>query len=142
MTAGISEQLLNKQLEQLSELETLLKEEREVLTKQDPKALLALTEQKEQLLISIENFDKTIGNNQQFLADKQQGLVDAQLEEVKALLMRCQELNEVNGQIINHSQVAVERVKTRLLERHSKNSMTYDAKGKKSAGLSSIGIKA
>jgi flagella synthesis protein FlgN len=142
MTVSTSTQLLSKQLEQLAALETLLKEEKEVLTKHDPKALTELTERKEALLKAIEAFDANIGKNEQFIADRKAGLIEAPLNEVQAALARCQELNLVNGQIINHSQLAVERMKTTLLERHSKSSMTYDSKGKKSAGLSSLGIKA
>lgn len=142
MTAGTSQQLLAKQQQQLESLEQLLKEEREVLTKHDPKALTVLTERKTTLLAAIEAFDANIGKNSQFLADKQAGLIEEPLATIQETLVRCQELNAVNGQIINHSQLAVERMKTSLLERHSKSSITYDSKGKKSGGLSSLGIKA
>lgn len=142
MVTSTSEQLLAKQLEQLFALESLLQDEKEVLTKHDPQALVALTKNKEALLAAIESLDTNIGQNQQFLADKQDGLVDDKLAEIQEALIRCQELNLVNGQIINHSQLSVERMKTTLLERHTKNSMTYDSKGKKSGGLSSLGIKA
>ena len=108
----------------------------------NPTTLIELTEQKQQLLADIEAFDKTIGTNLQFLADKKEGLVDKELETVAQRLAECQELNIVNGQIINHSQLAVERMKTSLLERHNKASITYDSKGKKTGGLSSLGLKA
>ncbi|WP_448213141.1 flagellar export chaperone FlgN [Colwellia sp. MEBiC06753] len=142
MTPSTSQQLLAKQLEQLHALEALLIQEKEVLQQHSPAALIELTNQKEALLLAIEKFDNTIGNNQQFIQDKKQGLIEQPLAEVQAALAKCQELNLVNGQIINHSQLAVERMKTTLLERHSKSSMTYDNKGKKSAGLSSLDIKA
>ncbi|REL30308.1 flagella synthesis protein FlgN [Thalassotalea euphylliae] len=142
MSSSVSQQLLNKQLEQLTALEQLLNDEKELLTQRDPEALNTLTEQKKVLLEAIEGLDANISKNPQFLADKAQNLLDDSLEEIQATLLRCQELNVINGQVITHSQLAVERMKTTLLERHNRSSMTYDNKGKKHAGLSSLDIKA
>ncbi|NMP32868.1 flagellar protein FlgN [Thalassotalea sp. M1531] len=142
MTESASHQLLNKQLEQLHALESLLAEEKEALTKHNPEVLSAITTKKHELLLAIESFDANIGSNLQFIEDKKQGHLDNKLAEIQEVLKHCKELNEVNGQIIHHSELAVERMKNTLLERHSKSTMTYDAKGKKSAGLSSLDIKA
>jgi len=142
MAACASQPLLDKQLEQLVSLESLLKEEKNILTKHNPDALNAITEKKEALLNAIQSFDLELSSNMQFLEDKKQGLVEESLTAIQEALSRCQELNEVNGNIINHSQLAVEKMKTTLLERHNKSSITYDNKGKKSAGLSSLNIKA
>ncbi|REL26018.1 flagellar protein FlgN [Thalassotalea euphylliae] len=142
MTASASQQLLNKQLEQLQSLLQLLADEKVLLTQRDPEALNALTQQKQTLLLAIESLDANIGQNPQFLADKQQGLLAEPLQQIESTLAECQALNQVNGQIIAHSQLAVERMKTTLLERHNRSSMTYDNKGKKHAGLSSLNVKA
>ena len=142
MTASASQQLLNKQLEQLQSLRQLLEDEKVLLTERDPEALNALTQQKQTLLLAIEGLDANISQNTQFLADKQQGLLAEPLQLIQSTLAECQALNQVNGQIIAHSQLAVERMKTTLLERHNRASMTYDNKGKKHAGLSSLDVKA
>ena len=142
MTASASQQLLNKQLEQLQSLRQLLEDEKVLLTERDPEALNALTQQKQTLLLAIEGLDANISQNTQFLADKQQGLLAEPLQLIQSTLAECQALNQVNGQIIAHSQLAVERMKTTLLERHNRSSMTYDNKGKKHAGLSSLDVKA
>ncbi|MFD2168111.1 flagella synthesis protein FlgN [Thalassotalea euphylliae] len=142
MSQPSSADLLAQQLSQLSALETLLLAEKEVLQKNDADRLVALTEEKSTLLKSIEEFDASLATNQQFLADRKGGLLENEMAQIQAALTKCQELNEVNGQIINHSQLAVERLKTSIIERHNKSSMTYDSKGKKSAGLSSLGLKA
>lgn len=142
MTASASQQLLNKQLEQLQSLRQLLEDEKVLLTERDPEALNALTQQKQTLLLAIEGLDANISQNTQFLADKQQGLLAEPLQLIQSTLAECQALNQVNGQIIAHSQLAVERMKTTLLERHNRSSMTYDSKGKKHAGLSSLDVKA
>lgn len=137
-----SEQLLAKQYTQLTALETIIVEEKSILQQHDPEALLKITADKNQLLIDIQTLDQHISINQQFAQDKAAGLLTKPLSEIATLLESCQTQNQVNGMIIQQSQLAVERMKTSLLENHSRSSITYNNKGKKSGGLSSIGIKA
>ncbi|WP_448563661.1 flagellar export chaperone FlgN [Thalassotalea ganghwensis] len=136
------QQALKKQLEQLQQLLSLLDKEREVLTQSAPEKLVELSEQKNNLLVAIESLDKQIEQSVQFRKDKANGLFEQQLAEIEACLLKCKEQNTINGQIIEHSQLAVERMKTSLLQNHNKSSLTYDNKGKTSGGLSSLGIKA
>ena len=63
MTASASQQLLNKQLEQLQSLRQLLEDEKVLLTERDPEALNALTQQKQTLLLAIEGLDANISQN-------------------------------------------------------------------------------
>jgi flagella synthesis protein FlgN len=135
-------QLLNQQKEQLQQLETLLVSEREVLKQQKPALLTELTSEKNDLLLSIQSLDKDLGKNFEFLKEKSEGLHQTTLDQIKTLLLHCKEMNLVNGNVIQQSQLVVERLKTSLLDNQSKSSMTYDSKGKKSGGLSSLGIKA
>ena len=110
-------ELLAQQFSQLQELEQVITDEKLILHQQT----------------SI---------NQLFAQDKAAGFLNQELADIESLLKLCQQKNLVNGQIIAQSQLAVERMKTSLLESHSKTSVTYDNKGKKSGGLSSIGLKA
>lgn len=137
-----SEQLLSRQLSQLQALEQLLLDEKDILLKHAPDALNEITAQKNDLLLSIKNLDSQIGQSRQFLQDKRDGKVSTHLKEIESVLERCQQQNQLNGQIIQQSQLTVNRMKTTLLESHSKDSLTYDSKGKKSGGLSSLGLKA
>ena len=59
-------------------------------------------------------------------------------EKKSNLLQTIQLLDDKNSQ----SSLAAERMKNSLLENHNRSSMTYNSKGKKSGGLSSLGIKA
>jgi flagellar biosynthesis protein FlgN len=136
------QQLLEQQLQQLSLLEQLLQQEKEIIQQQKPEPLLVLTEQKNSALKQIEQLDKNIIAQANFKADKDAGLYQVVLLDIEQTLARCKELNHINGQIINHSQLAVERLKSKLLESRSKSTMTYDNKGKTHGGLASIGIKA
>jgi len=138
----ISLQLLAKQHEQLSALAQIIADEKQVLQQHDPEALLAISQNKNTLLLEIQKLDQTISQNQAFAQDKAAGKLTQQLTEITDLLAHCQQQNLVNGQIIQQSQLAVERMKTSLLENHNKSAITYDSKGKKSAGLSSLGLKA
>lgn len=135
-------ELLAQQFSQLQALEQVITDEKLVLQQHQPDALLEISEKKNQLLLSIQNLDQQISVNQVFAQDKAAGFLSEELTDIENLLKLCQQKNQVNGQIIAQSQLAVERMKTSLLESHSKTSVTYDNKGKKSGGLSSIGLKA
>jgi flagella synthesis protein FlgN len=137
-----SKELVTQQFSQLQELEGVITDEKLVLQQHKPDALLHISEKKNQLLLAIQNLDQQISINQAFAQDKAAGFLSQELADIESLLKRCQQKNQVNGQIIAQSQLAVERMKTSLLESHNKTSVTYDSKGKKSGGLSSIGLKA
>lgn len=140
--ANTSNQQLEQQLNQLSQLERLLVQEKEVLQNRDPDAVLEISKQKNALLADIQTLDQAIATSPSFAEQKSTGLLDTQLSDIDACLNRCKTLNEVNGQIIAHSQIAIDRITSSLLENRDKASMTYDSKGKKHVGLSSLGIKA
>jgi len=135
-------ELISQQLSQLQELEQIITDEKLILQQHQPNALLKVSEQKNLLLIAIQDLDKNISLNQAFSIDKKAGFLDEKLTEIEDLLHLCQQKNKINGQIIAQSQLAVQRMKTTLLESNNKSSMTYDSKGNKSGGLSSIDMKA
>lgn len=135
-------ELLAKQHQQLILLAQIIANEKEVLQHHDPKALLAISQEKNTLLLAIQKLDQKIGLNQPFAQDKAAGKLTNELAEITELLNQCKKQNLVNGQIIQQSQLAVERMKTSLLENYNRNAITYDNKGKKSAGLSSLDVKA
>ncbi|MFT6919376.1 MAG: flagella synthesis protein FlgN [Cognaticolwellia sp.] len=136
------QQLVSQQLSQLTQLETLLDTEKDVLQQQNPDALLHLTADKNDLLLAIQRIDNAIGQSFEFKQEKLAGKFTSLLSDIEAILVRCKKQNQINGLIIQQSQLSVERMKTSLLENHNKSSMTYNSKGKTSGGLSSLGIKA
>jgi len=133
---------LAKQYEQLQLLEKIIADEKLILQQHQPSELITISEQKNQQLMAIQRLDQEISVNQQFAQDKAANLLSQELANIESILRHCQQQNQINGQIITQSQLAVERMKTTLLESHNKNAVTYDNKGKKSASLSSIGLKA
>lgn len=134
--------LIDKQLAQLQQLETIIDQEKDILQQQNPEKLVEITDNKNQLLLAIQELDQQFEQSVLFKQEKAQGLFADKLAVIEEILLRCKEKNHVNGEIIAQSQLAVERMKTSLLQNHNKSSITYDNKGKASGGLSSIGIKA
>ena len=142
MTALTVGQLIAQQLQNLQQLEELLSVEKEVLQKHNPDALVDITEQKNVLLQTIQEFDEKNSQTPLFKDEIASAVHNEVLADIEATLVRCKDMNHVNGQIIQQSSLAVERMKNSLLENHNRSSMTYDKKGKTSGGLSSLGIKA
>ncbi|WP_085298155.1 flagella synthesis protein FlgN [Cognaticolwellia mytili] len=136
------QQLVSQQLSQLTQLEAILITEKDILQLQNPDALIQITATKNDLLMAIQSVDNAIGQSFEFKQEKLAGKFDNELTDIQNILEHCKVLNQTNGLIIHQSQLSVERMKTSLLESHNKSSMTYDSKGKTSAGLSSLGIKA
>ncbi|XQW85794.1 flagellar export chaperone FlgN [Thalassotalea piscium] len=136
------QQALDQQLMQLQQLLLILEQEKEILIKTDPEKLTLISIQKNDLLLEIHNLDKQIEQSVQFRQEKAKGTFDEKLAQIEACLLKCKDQNQVNGLIIQQSQLAVERMKTTLLQNHNKSSLTYDKKGKTSGGLSSLDVKA
>lgn len=134
--------LLQQQLNQLIQLENLLLAEKEILQQQKPDALIDITEKKQHLLSDIESLDEKIRTTPEFIEQYNNKQLPQQFQEIETTLSRCKALNTVNGQIIQHSSLAVERIRGSLLESRSRSSMTYDKLGKKSGGLAGKAIKA
>jgi len=137
-----SQELLAQQFSQLQELEQVINDEKIILQQHQPEALIQVSNKKNQLLLSIQNLDQQISVNQAFAQDKAAGLLTQELAKIESLLKLCQQKNQVNGQIIAQSQLAVERMKTSLLESHSKTSKMKNFDCVVVGGLSSIGLKA
>ena len=135
-------ELLQQQNYQLSQLEQLLKDEYDVLQLHDPEKLIDINQLKNVILKQIDETDLVLGNDAQFLEDKSNGLFTQELQDIESILLNCKKLNLVNGEIVHKSQVSIERMRTTLLENHTKSTLTYDKKGKTSGGLSSLGLKA
>lgn len=135
-------ELLNQQNNQLVELIRLLKDEYEILQKNNPEKLIEINKLKNSLLLQIDSTDKLLASNTQFVEDKKSGVYVKELKIIEKSLTDCKNLNQVNGEIIQKSQLSVERMRTTLLENHTRSTLTYDNKGKTSGGLSSLDLKA
>lgn len=134
--------LLNNQEAELTKLHSLLCNELEILKKRELSILDQASAEKEAILNKVNLIDKEISHYTSLNDLKQDENHKEQVARIISLLHDCKQQNEVNGQIINNSQIAINRFKNMLQKSISNNTMTYDSKGKTSISNRSIGLKA
>ena len=88
-----SNELLTQQHQQLTALAQIIANEKQILQQHDPHALLTISQEKNTLLIAIQQLDQTIGQNQRFAQDKAAGKLTQELAEITELLTHCQQQN-------------------------------------------------
>jgi len=134
--------LLNSQENELIKLHSLLASELEILKSRELEILAKASAEKETILTKINQLDKEISHYTSLDVLQQDENYSEQVARIINLLHDCKQQNEINGQIINNSQIAINRFKNMLQKSISNNTMTYDSKGKTSISNISIGIKA
>jgi flagella synthesis protein FlgN len=134
--------LLNNQEAELTSLFSLLSNELEILKNRELSILEQASAEKEAILNKVNLLDQEISKNTSLETLQQDANHSEQVARIINLLHECKKQNEVNGQIINNSQIAINRFKGMLQKSISNNTMTYDNKGKTSISNNSIGIKA
>jgi len=134
--------LLNNQEAELTKLHSLLCNELEILKNRELSVLEQASAEKEAILNKVNLLDKEISQSTSLELLQQDENHSEQVSRIINLLRDCKQQNEVNGQIINNSQIAINRFKGMLQKSISNNTMTYDNKGKTSISNRSIGIKA
>lgn len=134
--------LLNNQETELTKLHELLCNELEILKNRELSLLDQASAEKEAILHNVNQIDQAISQNTSLELLQQDDNYKDQVSRITNLLHECKQQNEVNGQIINNSQIAINRFKGMLQKSISNNTMTYDNKGKTSISQNSIGIKA
>ena len=134
--------LLNNQEAELSNLNALLCSELEILKNRELSILDQASAEKETILNKINLLDKEISHYTSLDVLQEDENHSEQVSRIINLLHECKKQNEINGQIINNSQIAINRFKNMLQKSIANNTMTYDSKGKTSISNKSIGIKA
>jgi len=134
--------LLNNQEAELTKLHSLLCNELEILKNRELSILEQASAEKEAILNKVNLLDQEISQSTSLELLQQDANHSEQVSRIINLLRDCKKQNEVNGQIINNSQIAINRFKGMLQKSISNNTMTYDSKGKTSISNRSIGLKA
>lgn len=134
--------LLNNQEAELTKLHSLLCNELKILKNRELSILEQASAEKEAILNNVNKIDKEISHYTSLDVLQQDENHSEQVSRIINLLHDCKQQNEINGQIINNSQIAINRFKNMLQKSISNNTMTYDNKGKTSISNKSIGIKA
>lgn len=142
MNFDVVANLLSQQEEQANILHSLLSNELEILKTRELSALEKKSAEKELCLTRINQIDNEIKQHASIEELRNNEHFAEQVNRILNVFEQCKEQNEINGQIINNSQVAINRFKGMLQESIANNSMTYDKKGKTNIKSRSIGLKA
>ena len=134
--------LLNTQETKAKQLLDILTHELEILKTRELSILEEKSKEKELCLQEINQLDSAIQQHATIEELKANDTYAAQIEQILDIFQQCKKQNEVNGQIINNSQIAINRFKGMLQKSIANNSLTYDEKGNTNIKTRSIGIKA
>lgn len=117
--------LLKKQQDSLITLTKILKDEFEILKSRDRSYLAQNAEKKIIALNIISDVDQAIKTHliDHPIEPSEQVIFNEQESAVKKLLNQCKHQNKVNGQIINSSQIAINRFKNMMQKSRDRKSV-------------------
>ncbi|CAM3896024.1 flagellar export chaperone FlgN [Rheinheimera salexigens] len=142
MNTDTASTLLDQQQQHLDALLLLLRQELAALSERDIASLEQLTKEKTQLLISVEQTDKAVGQLPNLAEIKKLSWFIDAVAKIDTVLAECKQQNAVNQQVLDQSQLTLERFKNTLLSQQGKSGLTYTNKGKPSVDSIGKGIKA
>lgn len=126
MTLSIND-LLEQQQQTLLALDPLIEQELQALIAHDAEQIQALSEQKNQLLQTLQQGDQAIAahpERSQLLAD------DPRLVAIRQGLSSCQTRNALLGEVMKEARISLSRLESQLMAIRGKEMMTYDAEGR------------
>ncbi|MEM0911259.1 MAG: flagellar protein FlgN [Pseudomonadota bacterium] len=141
--ASSLENAINKQLEQVKALKTLLEQELHLISSREPETLMQLLKEKEELLHSIESQDEAIEilyNRFESTGKEIDNECQDLLEQCKSVLEECKYLTEINARCVEQGQLRLVHLRNTMLELRSRETMTYDKAGKTNVGGSGNGF--
>lgn len=138
----IFEKLLQQQLNNILQLVEILSAEKSILQQHSPSDLVEISQKKSDLLTAINDLDKNCKSLVDYKFYISSEIYSDLLQDIENALQECKKLNKINGMIIDHSSLAIERMQNKLLENRSRSSITYNKKGKKRGGTLGKSIKA
>ncbi|QSX28977.1 MULTISPECIES: flagella synthesis protein FlgN [Shewanella] len=130
--------LLTQQQRLLDGLMQLITDEKQALIQQAAEELLRLSGTKAELLQALQHNDKQLEAHPDRAQLSQDAELKARVEDAKERLAQCQQLNELNGQLIEHNLASLNRLAQALQVSRNASSLTYNDKGKTST-ISTLG---
>lgn len=138
MTMTALPELLVLQASYVEQLLALLTAEKSALESRDVTALEKLSQEKQQKITQIAELDVKIGQHTNtaellstYLPQKQQ---------IEADITQCQELNDVNGKLIELNLRNAKRLTDTIILSRSRNNITYDKSGRTRGSFSTLGM--
>lgn len=130
--------LVEQQVEQLSQLSSLLEQELHLISTRDAESLMSLLREKETTLEAIATTDTSIDSlyREAKANDSLTDDIEQNIEKAKGLLEDCQYRTEINQKAVEQGQLRLTHLRNLMLEVRAKESLTYDKSGKpKGTGL-------
>ncbi|ABZ75988.1 FlgN family protein [Shewanella halifaxensis HAW-EB4] len=131
-------QLLSSQHQVLTELNSVISQEKQALHAQQADVLLSLASTKANLLASLKQNDEIIAQQPDLALLNTDPELSQQVSHAKALLAECQQRNAENESLIELSLASLNRFSQALQVSRNASSLTYDGKGKTSS-ISTLG---
>lgn len=134
--------LLEQQLAQLDALLLLLTDELAALVARQVEQLDLVITQKNQLLQEIAALDNTLAQQSELSAIKHEAWFKEAIKLVDQKLADCKAQSAVNQQVLEQSQLTLQRYKNEILGARGKSGLTYTNKGQPAVENKGPGIKA
>ncbi|SQD80467.1 flagella synthesis protein FlgN [Moritella yayanosii] len=138
MTITTLPELLGLQVSYIEQLLTLLTAERSALESRDVTALEKLSQKKQQQITQIAELDVKISQHADAAALLTTYL--AQKQQIETELSQCQELNDVNGKLIELNLRNTKRLTDIIIRSRSRNNITYDKLGRTRGSFATLGM--
>ncbi|OLQ76012.1 molecular chaperone [Photobacterium proteolyticum] len=123
------EQLLELQLATLESLSRLLEQEKAAIVERKAADIAKLANDKLALLNKVQQQDHQISSHaqRQLLVDNPEYV--QKVESIKAIVSRCKEINEVNGEALQRAQLSFHKLNNLFQQSRGKQQMTYNSEG-------------
>jgi flagella synthesis protein FlgN len=131
-------QLLDSQNQTLTQLKSLIVEEKAALSKQDADKLLTLSKDKTQCLFNMKATDEKLASHPQHNLLTTDIELAQQVSRAKAILAECKDINSQNASLIELNIASLNRFAQALQASRNASSLTYNDKGKTST-ISTLG---
>lgn len=135
---------LEQQVENLTQLASLLEQELHLISSRDAESLMALLNSKTDLLDTIQHLDTAISD--QFAKLQADGDVPENIQllidDAKEQLAQCQYRTQINQTAVEQGQLRLTHLRNLMLEVRAKESLTYDKSGKPKGPTLGKGISA
>lgn len=133
--------ILQNQVDKLTALSALLERELQLISSREAESLMALLDEKAQLLEDIQKIDAAaealIDQGQTYSEED-----DVLTEKAKTLLDDCKYRTQVNQKAVEQGQLRLTHLRNLMMELRAKESLTYDKKGKPKGGTLGSGVSA
>jgi len=135
---------LTQQVANLESLALMLEKELHLISSRDAESLMALLDEKSELLEHIQTVDQHVEAlyKQQQDAEALDTHEQALMDKANSLLDDCKYRTAINQKAVEQGQLRLTHLRNLMLEVRAKESLTYDKKGKPNAGRLGSGVSA